>query len=363
MYLETWHADIEEFLELKNNTGDEARRTHNLNLSNWIPDLFMKRVGNDQTWSLFDPKQVPELCDLYGKEFEKAYEEAEKNQLFIKQTSARTLYGKMMKTLAETGNGWMNFKDAANEKANQTLKKENVIHLSNLCTEILEVTSEKEIAVCNLGSVNLSEHVRKQKFQFDELQETVTTAVRYLDKVIDLNFYPVDISENSNSKWRPVGLGLMGLQDVFFKLDIPFDSEEAKHLSQKISEEIYYHAIKTSCELAKQHGPHPSFSDTRASQGLLQFDLWKDEKGNPITTNKDWSGLKEDVKKYGLRNSLLIAVAPTATIASIVGCTESSEPQISNLFKRETLSGEFIQINRYLVKKVKILGALDRADS
>ena len=351
VYLESWHADIEEFLELRDNTGDEAKRTHNINLANWIPDLFMERVEEDGMWSLFDPKVVPHFPDTFGEEFCKAYTEAEENKLFVRQVKARELYQRMMKTLAQTGNGWMTFKDASNLKSNQT-GKGDVIHLSNLCTEILEVTSDKETAVCNLGSVNLSRHVVDGKFDFEKLAKTVATAVKYLDRVVDINFYPIDQAKSSNHKWRPVGLGCMGLQDVFFKLRMPFDSEEALHLSTRIQEEIYYHAVRTSCELAEELGPHDNFAQTRAAEGLLQMDLW----GVKGTDEARWDELKTRVKSSGLRNSLIVAIAPTATIASIVGSYEAIEPQVSNLFKRETLSGEFMQINKYLVKDLKEAG-------
>jgi ribonucleoside-diphosphate reductase alpha chain len=352
IYLETWHADILEFLELRDNTGDEAKRTHNLNLANWVPDLFMKRVEEDGVWSLFDPKELPQLTDTYGEEFEQIYTQAENEKRYVRQLQARDLYSRMMKTLAQTGNGWMTFKDHSNLKSNQTAKKENVIHLSNLCTEILEITNSRETAVCNLGSINLSHHVTENGVNYRKIRETVKTAVKFLDRVIDINFYPIDQAAKSNSKWRPVGLGAMGLQDVFFQLGLPFDSEDARKISKKIQEEIYYAAIKASCELAKELGAHENFQDTRAAQGQLQFDLWGVE-----PERKDrWDKLKADVQKYGLRNSLIIAVAPTATIASIAGCYEAIEPQVSNLFKRETLSGEFLQVNRHLVKDLKKIG-------
>lgn len=352
VYLESWHADIEEFLELRENTGDEAKRTHNINIANWVPDLFMKRVETDQMWSLFDPRTTPQFVDLFGEDFEKAYVEAESKKQFVKQMPARELYSRMMKCLAQTGNGWMTFKDASNVKSNQTGKPENVIHLSNLCTEILEVTNEKETAVCNLGSVNLGRHITNGDFDFDKLARTVRTAVKYLDRVIDINFYPIGSAEASNNKWRPVGLGLMGLQDAFFQMKLAFDDPKARELSMKIQEEIYYNALLTSVELAEKNGPHANFADTRAAQGQLQFDFW----GVTPTDTKRWDALRARIKKSGLRNSLLIAIAPTATIASIVGCYEATEPQISNLFKRETLSGEFLQVNKYLVNELKSLG-------
>lgn len=352
VYLESWHADIEEFLELRDNTGDEAKRTHNLNIANWIPDLFMKRVEADAMWSLFDPNVVPHFTDLYGAEFEAAYIEAETAKKYQKQIKARDLYTRMMKTLAQTGNGWMTYKDACNTKSNQTGLPQNVIHLSNLCTEILEVTSKDETAVCNLGSINLGRHVINGQFDYEKLAKTVRTAIKYLDRVVDINFYPIDTAASSNSRWRPVGLGIMGLQDVFFQLKLPFDSQEAQKISARIQEEIYYNSLYSSIELAEKYGPHPSFNETRAAKGQFQFELWNVKP----TEEKRWEALREKMLKHGLRNSLMIAIAPTATIASIVGSYEATEPQVSNLFKRETLSGEFMQINRYLVNDLKIKG-------
>ncbi len=352
VYLETWHADIEEFLELRDNTGDDAKRTHNLNIANWIPDLFMKRVENDEMWSLFDPNVTPQFVDLFGDEFEKAYVAAENAKLQFKQIKARELYQRMMKTLAQTGNGWMTFKDASNKKSNQTGHPDNVIHLSNLCTEILEVTSNKESAVCNLGSINLSRHIASGQFDFEKLASTVQTAIKYLDRVVDINFYPIQTAAASNNRWRPVGLGVMGLQDALFQLKMPFDSVEAQQLSAKIQEEIYFNALTSSAEMAEKLGAHESFEQTRAFHGKLQFDLW-DVK--PVD-EKRWANLKAKIAKTGLRNSLIIAIAPTATIASIVGSYEATEPQISNLFKRETLSGEFMQVNKYLVQDLKLIG-------
>jgi ribonucleoside-diphosphate reductase alpha chain len=353
VYLEPWHGDIEEFLELRDNTGDDARRTHNLNLANWVPDIFMRRVEADAAWSLFDPSRVPEFTDLFGEDFEHAYEQAEAQGKALKTVRARELYARMMRTLAQTGNGWMTFKDKCNRASNQTLRAGNVIHLSNLCTEILEVTSDSETAVCNLGSINLSRHFDEDNgFDFDKLGETVQLAIRQLDRVIDLNFYPIESARRGNLRWRPVGLGVMGLQDVFFRLRLAFDSEQARALSAKIAEAIYFHALETSCELAEERGKHPSFADTRAAQGEMQFDAW----GVVPENTQRWDALRERIKVHGLRNSLLIAIAPTATIASIAGCYECVEPQTSNLFKRETLSGDFLQVNRYLVGELKQLG-------
>lgn len=362
IYLESWHADVEEFLDLKENTGDHMRRAHGLNLANWIPDLFMERVDKDWQWSLFDPKKVPHLTDLYGDDFRKAYEEAESQGLYERQINARDLYSRMMRSLAQTGNGWMTFKDASNEKCNQTGMASddgtaNVVHLSNLCTEIIEVTNQDETAVCNLGSLNLGEFVNAdtKEFDFERLAETVTLVVPFLDRVIDINFYPTEESGYSNNKWRPVGLGLMGLQDVFFKKGLPFDSDEARALSARISEEIYLNALVASTKLAEEFGPHETYDRTRAAQGDLQFDLWDIE---PTQTDR-WTEVRELVATHGLRNSLMIAIAPTATIASIAGCYECIEPQVSNLFKRETLSGEFLQINRYLVTELQSRGLWD----
>lgn len=353
VYLEPWHADIEDFLELRDNTGDDARRTHNLNLSNWICDLFMQRVERGEMWSLFDPAIVPELPDLYGAAFEAKYLEAEAKGLAKRQVNARDLYGRMMKTLAQTGNGWMTFKDASNKKCNQTGEDGNVVHLSNLCTEIIEVTNDDHTAVCNLGSVNLSRHLLDDgAFDFDKLGDTVRTAVRQLDRVIDINFYPIDQAKGSNALWRPVGLGLMGLQDVFFTQRIAFDSPEAKALSTRIQEEIYFHALTASADLAEKYGAHENFKMTRAAKGELQFDLW----GVTPTDPARWDALRTRIQEVGLRNSLMIAIAPTATIASIMGCYECIEPQVSNLFKRETLSGEFLQLNRYLVRDLQDAG-------
>ncbi len=349
VYLETWHPDIEEFLELRDNTGEDARRTHNLNLANWIPDEFMRRVEADGEWSLFDPDEIPELPDLWGDAFDQAYRAAEQAGRAVRTVKARDLYAKLMRTLAQTGNGWMTFKDTANRTSNQTADPANVVHLSNLCTEILEVTSDEETAVCNLGSVNLGAHVSDMDIDWDRLRDTVRIAVTFLDRVIDINYYPTEQAGRSNPRWRPVGLGVMGLQDVFFKLRLAFDSAEAKELSTRLAEEIYLTALETSADLAGSAGAHPTYADTRAARGDLQPDLWA---VTPTQTDR-WAALRERVAEHGLRNSLLIAIAPTATIASIAGCFECIEPQVSNVFKRETLSGEFLQVNSYLVTELK----------
>ncbi|MFI1173411.1 ribonucleoside-diphosphate reductase subunit alpha [Streptomyces melanogenes] len=356
VYLETWHSDIEEFLELRDNTGEDARRTHNLNLAHWIPDEFMRRVDADGTWSLFSPADVPELVDLWGDEFDAAYRKAEAAGLAQKTIPARDLYGRMMRTLAQTGNGWMTFKDASNRTANQTAEPGHTVHSSNLCTEILEVTDDGETAVCNLGSVNLGAFVLASgEIDWERLDATVRTAVTFLDRVVDINFYPTEQAGRSNAKWRPVGLGAMGLQDVFFKLRLPFDSPEAKALSTKLAERIMLTAYEASCDLAERSGPLPAWDKTRAARGVLHPDHYDVELNWP----ERWAALRERIASVGMRNSLLLAIAPTATIASIAGVYECIEPQVSNLFKRETLSGEFLQVNGYLVEDLKKLGVWD----
>ncbi|WP_416481251.1 ribonucleoside-diphosphate reductase subunit alpha [Streptomyces sp. CL12] len=355
VYLETWHSDLEEFLELRDNTGEDARRTHNLNLAHWVPDEFMRRVNADGQWSLFSPADVPELVDLYGAEFDAAYREAERKGLAKKTMPARELYGRMMRTLAQTGQGWMTFKDAANRTANQTAEPGQVIHSSNLCTEILEVTNDGETAVCNLGSVNLGAFVVDGDIDWARLDETVRTAVTFLDRVVDINFYPTEQAGRSNARWRPVGLGAMGLQDVFFQLRLPFDSPEAKALSTKIAERIMLAAYEASADLAERSGPLPAWEQTRTARGVLHPDHYDVEETWP----ERWTALRTRIAKVGLRNSLLLAIAPTATIASIAGVYECIEPQVSNLFKRETLSGEFLQVNSYLVRDLKNLGVWD----
>ncbi|GHA73346.1 ribonucleoside-diphosphate reductase subunit alpha [Streptomyces termitum] len=358
VYLETWHADIEEFLELRDNTGEDARRTHNLNLAHWIPDEFMRRVNADADWSLFSPADVPELVDLYGDAFDAAYRAAEAAGLARRTLPARDLYGRMMRTLAQTGNGWMTFKDAANRTANQTAEPGTVVHSSNLCTEIIEVTDDGETAVCNLGSVNLGAFVDPAAdggIDWDRLDATVRTAVTFLDRVVDINFYPTEQAGRSNAKWRPVGLGAMGLQDVFFKLRLPFDSAAARALSTRIAERIMLAAYEASADLAERNGPLPAWEKTRTARGVLHPDHY----GVTPHWPERWAALRERIAAVGLRNSLLLAIAPTATIASIAGVYECIEPQVSNLFKRETLSGEFLQVNSYLVDDLKKLGVWD----
>ncbi|MFI1963921.1 ribonucleoside-diphosphate reductase subunit alpha [Streptomyces pathocidini] len=359
VYLETWHSDVEEFLELRDNTGEDARRTHNLNLAHWIPDEFMRRVAADAQWSLFSPADVPQLVDLWGAEFDAAYRKAEADGLARKQVPARQLYARMMRTLAQTGNGWMTFKDAANRTANQTAEPGRVVHSSNLCTEILEVTDDGETAVCNLGSVNLGAHLGADgAMDWERLDATVRTAVTFLDRVVDINFYPTPQAAASNTRWRPVGLGVMGLQDVLFRLKLPFDSPEAARLSTRVAERIMLAAYEASCDLAERHGPHPAWPATRAARGVLHPDHFGDAAKEPEWQAR-WDALRARIATTGMRNSLLLAIAPTATIASIAGVYECIEPQVSNLFKRETLSGEFLQVNSYLVEELKRLGVWD----
>lgn len=357
VYLEPWHADIEAFLDLRNNTGADDRRTHNLNLALWIPDLFMKRVESDAQWSLFSPSDTPELLNSFGSEFEAHYEGYEKEGKALKQVPARALYARMMQSLAETGNGWMCFKDKANLRSAQTGAPGNVVHSSNLCTEILEVTSADQTAVCNLGSLNLVSFVKENgQFDFDRLKQVTATAVRFLDRVIDINFYPTPESRNANQKWRPIGLGVMGLQDTFFKMRLPFTSAEARALSSRIAEAIYFQATQTSMEMAKKQGHFPAFKESRYASGELQVQLARKHQEMMPELHEDWERLAHDVRQNGIRNSLLVAIAPTATIASIMGSYESIEPQVANVFKRETLSGEFLQVNRYLIADLKKAG-------
>ncbi|MEZ5166772.1 MAG: ribonucleoside-diphosphate reductase subunit alpha [Acidimicrobiales bacterium] len=367
VYLESWHADIDQFLELRDNTGDHARRTHNINLANWIPDLFMERVEKDWQWSLFDPKKVPELIDTFGDEFRSIYEQAEADGKFEKQVPARQLYQRMMKTLAETGNGWMTFKDASNQKCNQTgpgtgadgdNARDRVVHLSNLCTEILEVTSQDETAVCNLGSINLGAFVVTTDdgltaMDYTRLGEVVRQVVPFLDRVIDINYYPTTESGASNSRWRPVGLGLMGLQDVVFKMGVPFDAPVARGQPTDLRGDLLQRPVGVDRAGRGQRPPR------RARRDPPRPATCSSTCGASSRRSPSAGPLRSRIEEHGLRNSLMIAIAPTATIASIAGCYECIEPQVSNLFKRETLSGEFMQINRHLVSELQRRGLWD----
>lgn len=370
VYLESWHTDIFDFLDLKKNTGDPMKRAHNLNTANWVPSLLMRRAKAEGEWSLFSP-HVPEvkaLMNLYGERFDQAYEALEakyeameKKPKWYKRVPAQELYLKMMKTLSETGNGWMNFKDTANETCNQvTPTNGRSLRISNLCTEILEVIDENEVAVCNLGSIVLPAFVLEDgSIDWDNLARVVRSAMIGLDSVIDQNYYPIPETQVSNSAWRPVGLGIMGTHDLFHKLKLAFDDAAAEQITTDIQAFIYFHALKTSVEMAKQFGRFPNFEITRlAEEGKFQFELWKTDTSPPTTIGGllDWEWLRAEIKQHGTRNSLCIAIAPTATIASIVGVSESIEPMVSNLFSRQTLSGDFMQVSTHLVRELQALG-------
>jgi ribonucleoside-diphosphate reductase alpha chain len=372
VYLETWHGDLIQFLELRDNTGDPKRRAHDLNLANWVPDLFMRRVEAKGDWSLFstvDP-EVMALNDLWGDRFDVAYEALEakyeameKKPKWYKRIPAQTIWFRMMKTLCETGNGWMNFKDRSNALCNQVTETNgHTVHSSNLCTEILEVTDKDNIAVCNLGSIVLSAYINADRtVNWADLAVVVRQAMRGLDRVIDKNFYPRHEAKNSNHAWRPVGLGVMGTQEMLHKMDLVFDDPETLQLVNDVHGFIYYHAMKASVEMAKEFGPFPNFKISRLAEGKLQFDLQdellgKGEFAPPVIGDMNWEQLREDIRTHGTRNSLCIAIAPTATIASIVGVGECTEPTISNLFSRQTLSGEFTQVSAELVRDLKAIG-------
>ena len=363
-YLECWHLDVEEFLDLRKNTGDDRRRTHDMNTANWIPDLFMKRLEQDKDWTLFSPSDVPDLHDLYGQEFEKKYEEYEvmaaKDELGIfKKIPAKTLWRKMLSMLFETGHPWVTFKDPCNIRSPQG--HVGTVHSSNLCTEITLNTNEEEIAVCNLGSINLPQHIQEGKINIKQLKNTVKTAVRMLDNVIDINYYPVPQAENSNKKHRPVGLGLMGFQDALYKLGISYNSEEAVEFADKSMELISYFAIEASSELASERGTYQTYEGSLWDQGIFPIDsinLLSQQRGKEFLdqnteTTLDWDSLKEKVKKSGMRNSNVMAIAPTATIANITGVSQSIEPTYQNLFVKSNLSGEFTVVNPYLIEELK----------
>jgi len=359
VYLETWHADIEDFLDLRKNTGDERRRTHDTNTANWVPDLFMKRVEAHEDWTLFSPDEVPDLHDLYGKAFEIRYEEYEKMadegkiRLF-KRVKAQDLWRKMIMMLFETGHPWMVFKDPANVRSPQD--HVGVVHSSNLCTEITLNTSKEETAVCNIGSVNLVRHVKAGVFDWNLLKESVHKAIRMLDNVIDVGFYPIPEAEVSNKRHRPIGLGIMGTQDLFFELGLNFDSTEAVDFSDKLMEFISYHAILASSELAKEKGAYESFKGSKWDRQIFPVDtiaLLEEARGIPtgiVAAGKlDWAPVREHVKTYGMRNSNTMAIAPTATISNISGCLPSVEPIYKNLYVKSNFSGEFTVVNQYLV--------------
>lgn len=371
-YLETWHIDIEEFIELRKNTGDDRRRTHDMNSANWIPDLFMKRVFEDGQWTLFSPNDVPDLHDLYGAAFEQRYCEYEalaaKNEVrLFKTLRAQDLWRKMLGMLFETGHPWMTFKDPCNIRSPQ--QHVGVVHSSNLCTEItLNTKANEEIAVCNLGSVNLAQHIDENgQLNTDKLRKTVRTAVRMLDNVIDINYYSVDTARKSNMRHRPVGLGLMGFQDALYQIKVPYASDAAVEFADRSMEAISYYAIEASSELAAERGSYQSFEGSLWSQGILpidSIDLLEQHRGNQYldvdkSQTLDWDSLRETVKTQGMRNSNVMAIAPTATIANITGVSQSIEPTYQNLYVKSNLSGEFTVVNSYLVHDLKDRGLWD----
>jgi ribonucleoside-diphosphate reductase alpha chain len=370
-YLETWHLDIEEFLELRKNTGDERRRTHDMNTANWVPDLFMKRVEQNKNWTLFSPGEAPDLHDLVGKAFEEKYEEyeekAERGEMGQhKSVPAKELWRKMLTMLFETGHPWITFKDSCNLRSPQ--QHAGVIHSSNLCTEItLNTSAEKEIAVCNLGSVNLANHMKDGALDEEKIKNTVSTAIRMLDNVININYYSVDTAKNSNFKHRPIGLGLMGFQDALYLQDISYCSEEAIEFADKSMELISYNAIHASTELAKERGAYESFEGSLWNKGILPKDsieILAENRGSEYlnvdrSETLDWESLRKKVIKDGMRNSNVMAIAPTATISNITGVTQSIEPTYQNLYVKSNLSGEFTIVNPHLVRKLKELDLWD----
>jgi ribonucleoside-diphosphate reductase alpha chain len=369
-YLETWHKDIEEFLELRKNTGDERRRTHDMNTANWVPDLFMQRVIEEKDWTLFSPDEVPELHHLFGKAFEEkyvAYEElAAAGKIdSVKKIPALTLWRKILSMLFETGHPWITFKDPCNLRSPQ--QHIGVVHSSNLCTEITLNTSQDEIAVCNLGSINLIAHMTETGLDQAKLRRTVNTAIRMLDNVIDINYYSVPQARNSNLKHRPIGMGIMAFQDALYKLGIPYTSNEAVEFADRSMECISYYAIEASSNLAEERGSYSSYEGSLWSQGILPIDsveLLQQARGEQYleqdrTQTLDWNALRDRVKKVGMRNSNVLAIAPTATIANICGVSQSIEPTYQNLFVKSNLSGEFTVINPYLVNDLKQLGLWD----
>ncbi len=365
-YLESWHYDIEDFLDLRRNTGDERRRTHDMNTANWVPDLFMKRVQEDGEWTLFSTDEVPDLHHTFGREFEDRYRQyeakAERGEMqLFKKIRARDLWRKMLTQLFETGHPWITFKDACNVRSPQD--HVGVIHSSNLCTEITLNTSADETAVCNLGSVNLGRHVVDGKVDEERLVRTVTTAIRMLDNVIDINFYPTDEARNSNLKHRPIGLGVMGLQDALYKLGHAFDSPEALEFADSSMELISYHAILASSQLARRRGAYPSHTGSKWDRGLLPLDtvdLLEKERGVPVEVSRrqrlDWAPVRDSIRRFGMRNSNTMAIAPTATISNISGCYPCIEPIYKNIYVKANISGEFTVVNSYLVEDLKALG-------
>jgi ribonucleoside-diphosphate reductase alpha chain len=368
-FLETWHLDIEEFLELRKNTGDDRRRTHDMNTANWVPDLFMKRVMENAEWILFSPSDTPDLHDLYGQAFEAAYsryeEKAARGEIKVfKKVAALSLWRKMLSMLFETGHPWITFKDACNVR--YTNQHVGVVHSSNLCTEITLHTNDNEIAVCNLGSVNLANHINAGGLDLEKLQKTIRIAMRMLDNVIDINFYNVGKARNSNLKHRPVGLGTMAFQDALHLLRIPYASNEAVEFADRAQEAVAYFAYSASADLAEERGRYSSFNGSLWSQGILPQDSLKrlaQERGGYLETDYsetlDWDALRRRIMSVGMRNSNCLAIAPTATIANIVGVSASIEPTYQNLFVKSNLSGEFTVVNQYLVRDLKALNLWD----
>ena len=369
-YLETWHLDIEEFLDLRKNTGDDRRRTHDMHTANWIPDLFMKRVAEKGTWTLFSPNEVPELHDLYGTEFETKYTEYEQKARDGEMNQHRTveaveLWRKMLSMVFETGHPWMTFKDPSNLRSPQD--HAGVVHNSNLCTEILLNTSNNETAVCNLGSVNMRMHTKSDGLDQDLVKDTVTTAVRMLDNVIDINYYPTEEAKNANMRHRPIGLGLMGFQDALFIQKIPYESQEAIEFADSSMEAISYHAIMASTQLAEERGQYSTYTGSKWDRGQLPMDtnkLVREARGAEFcefdeSARLDWTPVREAVAKHGMRNSNVMAIAPTATISNIAGSYQSIEPTYRNLFVKSNLSGDFTITNSYLVDDLKEMGLWD----
>lgn len=368
-YLECWHRDVEEFLELRKNTGDDRRRTHDMNTALWVPDLFMKRVREDGNWTLFSPDEVPDLHDQYGKAFEALYVEYEEKarQGIIRNTktiSAVKLWRRMLSMLFETGHPWLTFKDPCNLRSPQ--QHAGVIHSSNLCTEITLNTSEEEIAVCNLGSINLPAHIKNGKLDEQKLKRTISTAVRMLDNVIDINYYSVPQARNSNLQHRPIGLGIMGFQDALYELKMDYASKEAIEFADSSMELISYYAIEASCDLAKERGSYSTYEGSLWSKGILPIDsinLLQQSRNKYLEQDRsqklDWEPLRVKVRTQGMRNSNVMAIAPTATISNICGVSQSIEPTYQNLYVKSNLSGEFTVVNPYLVADLKTLNLWD----
>ena len=362
-YLESWHLDIEEFLDLRKNTGDERRRTHDMHTANWIPDLFMRRVHEDQQWTLFSPDEVPDLHDLYGKAFEERYtfyeQQAAEGKLRLSRTiPAKDLWRKMLTRVFETGHPWITFKDPSNVRSPQDHC--GVVHSSNLCTEILLNTSSDETAVCNLGSINMLNHITEGELDLEKLEETINTAVRMLDNVIDINFYPTEEAKNANHRHRPVGLGLMGFQDALSACGISYASDQGVEFADRSMEAISWFALMASSRLAEERGTYSSYEGSKWDRGLLPIDtvaILEEERGMAIdmdkSTTMDWTAVREQIKKHGMRNSNVMAIAPTATISTIIGVTQSIEPTYKHLFVKSNLSGEFVQLNVKLVNELK----------